>query len=277
MKEYGGKCVRKSICFDAFNGSLFNAFFGSLFNANDNLFVSNLAWGKHTPINDETFRKSHQASYEDPISADNIFPAVAIRDPAVWAVSMCKNEYAMEWTHTNPNEVTNVDEQHCPNFVPNNIDYDQDESLYTNSTVPVTIHYAKFDRIHDSMIDHWNDYYREYFHQTRFPRVMVRFEDLIFHPKQVIQAVCECAGGAIKNDNEFQYIVDSAKITEGHGNDKTGYVDAIIRYGNGGFPRWNSGGMTDSDRKYVIERLDPEMMKFFGYHYPSAPTEFNAK
>ena len=186
---------------------------------------------------------------------------------------MCRNEYAMEWTHTNTDEVTDLQQQHCPNLVPNIIDYTQDESLYKNSTVPVTIRYATFDRTHDSMIDHWNDYYREYYQQTRFPRVMVRFEDLVFHPKQVIQSVCECAGGTLKDENEFQYIVNSAKITEGHGSDKTGYVDAIIRYGSARrFPRWYSGGMTDSDRRYVIEHLDSDLMKAFRYQYPEITT-----
>ena len=229
---------------------------------------ASLAWGKHTPVYDEEFRQRHKVSSGDDIPANNVFPVIAIRDPAVWAASMCRNEYAMEWTHTNTKEVTDEKQQHCPNFVPNLIDYNQDESLYNNSTVPVTIRYAKFNRMHDSMIDHWNEFYMEYFQQSRFPRVMVRFEDLVFHPKQVIQTVCECAGGTLKHEKEFQYIVSSAKITEGHGNDKTGYVDAIIRYGSTRFPRWHNGGMTDSDRRYAMVHLDQEMMNVFQYPFP---------
>jgi hypothetical protein len=184
---------------------------------------------------------------------------------------MCRNEYAMEWTHTNPNEATDMGQkQHCPNFVPNAVDYNQDESLVNASSIPVVIHYSEFDRTHDSMIDHWNDYYHEYYDQTRFSRLIVRYEDLIFHPKQVVQTVCECAGGELKQNlgHGFEYIVDSAKITEGHGSAKTGYVDAIIRYGSSKFPRWKSGGMTDDDRKYATEHLDPAMMNYFGYRFP---------
>ena len=231
-------------------------------------FHSTLAWGKHTPVDDEEFRQTHKVSPGDDIPANNVFPVIAIRDPAVWAASMCRNEYAMEWTHTNTKEITDLQQQHCPNFIPNQIDYNLDESLYDNSTVPVTIHYAEFDRMHDSLIDHWNEYYKEYYQQSRFPRVMVRFEDLVFHPKQVIQKVCECAGGTLKDEHGFQYIVNSAKITDGHGDDKTGYVDAIIRYGSKRFPRWQSGGMTDSDRQYVMEHIDAEMMNYFRYPYP---------
>jgi hypothetical protein len=219
-------------------------------------------------VDDEGFRQTHKVSYGDDIPANNVFPVIAIRDPAVWATSMCRNEYGMDWTHTNTKEVTDLQQQHCPNLVPNHIDYNIDESLRYNSTVPVTIHYAMFDRVHASLIDHWNEYYKEYYQQSRFPRVVVRFEDLVFHPKKVIQTVCECAGGTLKHENGFQYIVNSAKITEGHGNDKTGYVDAIIRYGSARFPRWQSGGMTDNDRRYVMEHIDPEMMKVFRYPYP---------
>ena len=233
------------------------------------LFDTSTAWGKHTPVYDEQFRQTHKASEGDNnVPANNILPAIAIRDPAVWAASMCRNEYAMEWTHTNTKAVTDLQQQHCPNLVPNVIDIEQDESLYNSSTIPVSIQYAKFNRVHDSMIAHWNEFYKDYYQQNRFPRVMVRFEDLVFHPKQVIQTVCECAGGTLKHLNGFQYIVDSAKITEGHGKHKTGYVDAIIRYGSTRFPRWYSGGMTDADRQYVVEHLDPDLMGVFRYRYP---------
>jgi hypothetical protein len=53
--------------------------------------------------------------------------------------------------------------------------------------------------------------------------LMVRFEDLIFHPKVVVQAVCECAGGKLKHEHDgkgFQYIVQSAKKTVGHGKER---------------------------------------------------------
>jgi hypothetical protein len=40
---------------------------------------------------------------------------------------------------------------------------------------------------------------------------MVRFEDLVFHPRETTQKVCECAGGQLMRKNKFIYIVDSAK------------------------------------------------------------------
>jgi predicted PolB exonuclease-like 3'-5' exonuclease len=158
-----------------------------------------VAWGTHTPVDNVDIRQNHKASTGNDVPANNVFSVIAIRDPTAWAVSMCQNEYAMEWEHTNIKEIPDVEQQHCPNLVPNNIDYNHDESLlHKASSIPVTIHYAKFDRTNDSLIDHWNDYYMEYHQQKQFPLVLVRFEDLVFHPKQVIQTVCECAGGAMK-------------------------------------------------------------------------------
>ena len=183
---------------------------------------------------------------------------------------MCRHEYAIEWPHSKKGAA----DRHCPNFVPNDIDFAIDESLRNASSVPVLVKYAEFERKHDSLIHHWNDYYGGYYKQNRFPRVIVRFEDLIFHPKQVIQAVCECAGGELKHEHDgtgFQYIVQSAKKTEGHGKEKTGYVDAMIRYGSDKF-RWKSGGMTDEDRRFVAETLDRDLMVQFGYQNPTELT-----
>jgi hypothetical protein len=52
-------------------------------------------WGKHTPVDDETFRQSHRTykndtgpNKEPPIFADAMFPAVTIRDPFKWMQSV---------------------------------------------------------------------------------------------------------------------------------------------------------------------------------------------
>lgn len=225
------------------------------------------AWGKHTPIDNENVRQEHKVASGAAIMADNVFPAVTIRDPAVWAASMCRHEYAMEWPHTRPIE----SDQHCPNFVPNDIDIALQESLRNVSSIPVLVKYAEFEREHLSMIHHWNEFFGAYYEQNHFPRLIIRFEDLIFHPKPVVQAVCECAGGKMKYEsgsNGFKYIVQFAKKEGGHSKDKTGFVDAIIKYGSG-TNRWNGGGMTEEDRRFAFQHLDRALMKTFGYQYPS--------
>jgi len=217
-------------------------------------------------VDDESVRQGHKTQSGANLTANEVFPAITVRDPAVWAASMCRHEYSMEWTHTKKGEQP----EHCPNFVPNEIDVALNATLQDASSVPVRIEYAEFAREHDSLLHHWNDYYGAYLRQDRFPRLMVRFEDLIFHPKQVTEAVCLCAGGEMKHALDgkgFQYIVQSAKKGAVHGKDKTGYVVAIVKYGTDK-NRWKSGGMTDADRKFANQYLDSELMNLFAYKLP---------
>jgi hypothetical protein len=144
-------------------------------------------WGKHTPPGDEKYRNEHKSAKDRNVSATEIMPAVTIRDPLIWLKSMCKHQYTARWYRPYP--------EHCPDF----------------SATPTTtnIKYAGFNRKHDSILHHWNDYYQEYLH-VDFPFLLVRFEDLVFHPKETTTAVCECAGGRII-PRKFSYIVESAK------------------------------------------------------------------
>ena len=52
--------------------------------------------------------------------------------------------------------------------------------------------------------------YKEYL-DADYPRLIVRFEDLQFHAKEMVDLVCQCAGAKAKNNGEFAYIVDSGK------------------------------------------------------------------
>jgi hypothetical protein len=151
-------------------------------------------WGKHTPPGDDKYRNEHKSQKDKDVNANEIMPAVTIRDPLIWLKSMCKHQYTARWYRPHP--------ERCPDF----------------SITPTTtsIKYADFNRIHDSILHHWNDYYQEYLH-VDFPFMLVRFEDLVFHPKETTTAVCKCAGGEMMN-KQFSYIVESAKKGKGaHG------------------------------------------------------------
>ena len=101
--------------------------------------------------------------------------------------------------------------------------------------------------------------------QAKFPYLLVRFEDLIYHPKHVVQTVCECAGGEL-NHGEFRYVTDSAKKGVGaHGKDRTGYLDALSRYGR---KEGRTKGMEEADLQYARDNLDPRVMELFQYPYP---------
>ena len=217
-------------------------------------------WGKHTPVFDEHFRQTHR-TYNDTttLTANNIFPAVTVRDPFKWAASMCRHSYGAKWKRDDGDDPhQKQQQQHCPNLV---------EPSNNNNPVNVTVQYAQFEQQHDSLVGFWNDWYRDYV-RAPFPRLIVRFEDVIFHPKLVTKTVCECAGGAMNEHQPFKYIVDSAKKGRAHGAEgqKTSYVDALVKYGT---EAGRYKGFAAADLEYARQHLDPDLMRLFGYRYPS--------
>ena len=207
--------------------------------------------GKHTPPGDEQFRLTHKTLHDANVSATDILPAVTIRDPLVWLQSMCRHEYAAHWKHS---------KDHCPNF----------EISQENPELAAQIHYAEFTRHHDSILHLWNDYYSEYLN-VPFYRLIVRFEDLIFFPQQTTEAVCKCAGGSMNKNGKFVFVVDSAKKGDSaHGDKKTrtGYVDAIIKYGHA--KNRYKGYNTAQDLQYFTDNVDPTLMNIFHYKYPDS-------
>lgn len=129
----------------------------------------------------------------------------------------------------------------------------------------VTVTYAEFSQRHASLVEFWNDWYKAYV-QASFPRLIVRFEDVVFHPKLITQTVCECAGGQINPTGKpFTFIVDSAKKGAAHGKEKTSYVDALVKYGT---EAGRYEGFEAADLEYARKHLDPDLMRLFGYHYP---------
>ncbi len=188
------------------------------------------------------------------VDPNNIMPAVTIRDPYVWLKSMCRHPYGVEWP---------VTEEHCPNLVPNQFDLELYPFLRTMKSIPVFARYLDFDRNHDSMVHNWNDWYNEYMN-VKFPFVMVRYEDLLFRPKQMTELICHCAGGTM--NGHFEYIVHSAKRGPGaHGHVRTSYVDALIQYGS---PKRRLQGLTPEDLEFAYQHLDRRLMQVFGYPDP---------
>lgn len=237
-------------------------------------------WGKHQP---PRFRNSH---YLDVSIKNNsvIMPVVTIRDPYSWLQSMCRHRYSAHWFHP---------PHHCPNFVPDERDYEflQYANVYkrakfrkfhhddpwlvdnvmntanfnkTQTVVPLYVRYKLINTTHTSLAHLWNDWYNEYM-VGDFPRIVVRMEDLVFHAEQVIQQVCTCVGGTFAA-TDFQYIIDSAKHGEIHGNDKTSLLDAMIRYGSR--RQDHTRGMTQDDLDYARKVLDEKLMHMFGYSHP---------
>lgn len=142
---------------------------------------------------------------------------------------------------------------------------------------PVRIKYSNFTREHRSLVHFYNEWYQEYLDIDDYPHVMVRMEDLLFFPDEVVPQICACAGGRLvfsnrthSTQNHIRVVAQSAKAKHTtrfmeEGEEHTGYLDALIKYGNS-INRFR--GMTPQDLQYARRYLDRNIMEMFGYDIP---------
>jgi len=126
---------------------------------------------------------------------------------------------------------------------------------------PVRVKYKNFTRHHFSLVHLYNEWYQEYLDLLDYPRIFVRMEDLLFFPDEVVPQICECAGGrlvrragedtgekaTVKLTLESAKMKHSKKFME-EGQDHTGYLDALIKYGTA-TTRYR--GLTPHDVQYA--------------------------
>lgn len=210
-------------------------------------------WGKHNPI---ALRLTHHAGGNNVIQT-NVLPVVTIKDPYHWMGSMCRHSYAANWPHS---------EDHCPNLVANEHDVGHQGIQDTDKGNPIAVKVRFQPTVigkYTSLAGLWNDWYGDYIAIKSFPRLIIRFEDLLFHLEEVMKAVCECAGGSLKKD--ISLISTSAKGDTGSHSGASGLLSAIKRYGH---EERRVEGMTEKDLEYAKEALREDMMVAFGYSYP---------
>jgi len=175
---------------------------------------------------------------------------LTIRDPYRWMRSMCKHIYGARWAHNTTA---------CPNI------YTAEE----HRPSPVRVKYKHTIVNHKSLPGMWNDWYNAYL-DVSFPRVIVRFEDLLFYGQNVTETLCKCGGGDPRRDH-FVHVKSSAKLgTAAHGANKTGLLDALIQFGSS---KGRLTGMTQSDIEWSQKLLDPKLMEMFAYDYATSLEE----
>lgn len=108
---------------------------------------------------------------------------------------MCESPYTMDWNHSS---------SHCPNLIEESTIMETDVTTFTKDLpasmgVNVFIRWGRFQRTFDSLAHVWNQWYKEYV-EADFPRLIVRFEDLIFHTEEVLHEIHDCAGAEWKQD-----------------------------------------------------------------------------
>ena len=212
----------------------------------------NMPGGKHTPLLSKKWfwnYTSHQPT--------SIFPLVLIRDPFRWMNSMCKAPYAANWKRGLDN--------HCPNLVPS-IDERHDPTYDHITTFQVSVDRTfgaperEFDESYESLADMWSKWYRQWHQQTKVPRLILRYEDTLFHLEAVMKIVSKCLG--LPLEDKFRYQLDASKA---HG-DSANFKEALIKYGS---ESGRYGNMTLDDREYARGALDGVLMDAF--RYPQAP------
>jgi hypothetical protein len=186
-------------------------------------------WGKHEMASSRL--KNVQSGAED-INQTTFFPLMMIKDPFSWMNSLCLHSYhAISW-------YSEYDKELCPNLIRGNI-------TYRDETAPVTLWTGT---THDSLLDVWNHYYGEEWEveRAKFPHLSIRYEDLLFHGREVSKIACECVGGSATTD--FQYVKESAKGSEGSHKGSNDLIKALLQYGD---PARRLSGFTDRDLRYA--------------------------
>mmetsp|Transcript_22277 Transcript_22277/g.52965 ORF Transcript_22277/g.52965 Transcript_22277/m.52965 type:complete len:452 (+) Transcript_22277:205-1560(+) len=228
-------------------------------------------WGKHMMAR---YRDSDHTTVTDKdVPKDHILPVISIRDPFSWMQSMCRHTYAADWPHN---------KHHCPDLIATEADISimpKLNALYGNQDdgdveklVPVDIKYNRDLTVHHRSLAHYySEWYNDYL-KVDYPRIMLRFEDMLFYGEEVTRTVCQCGGGVPVTDNgrsgRFAHVSESAKkgaTAHGAKSQRTNLVGALIRYGS--FAN-RTDSLTKDDLNAARRHLDPELMEAFGYRHP---------
>uniref|UniRef100_A0A7S2UIB2 Uncharacterized protein n=1 Tax=Attheya septentrionalis TaxID=420275 RepID=A0A7S2UIB2_9STRA len=227
-------------------------------------------WGKHSPA---SWRNQYEAPSMGMPTKDHlrVLPVVTIKDPFSWMGSTCRNPYDVTWPHSYPDNCPNLVAKHTHFFgEEGNKGNDSNNHVNRNNDgIAVEVRRSKDSITHHESLAHlWNDWYSEYYDPIEsFPRIMVRYEDLLFHTQEVISKVCTtCMGGTIPY-KKVKLLPTSAKLASAH-KSRTGLLEAMIHYGSA---KRRLEGFTRDDVIFANQHLNTDLMTTFGY--PLAPSK----
>ncbi len=234
------------------------------------------------------------------VKQDNVLPVVIIKDPYHWMGSMCRHPYGAMWIHSErhcPNLVLTVDEESNRKRRRKREYRDKarrrrvkakdgtlaelqdaildrrklrEEGIQEESpnTVQVSVDYdSKKKRLsYDSLADIWSQWYTDYLDAHDLPRLMIRYEDLLLYPTEIVTTVCQCGGGTVINaENGINHVEESAKPF--HHTNPTGLVKAISRYLK---EDHRTDTMTENDLEYAKGAFSSVLMDLFHYSHPNS-------
>ena len=186
------------------------------------------------------------------VEQKHVLPVVTIKDPYHWIGSMCRHPYAANWQHTKHN---------CPNLL---------KKTTGGVKIPnkVVVPYRQDKPGHyESLVGLWNTWYGDYYEITDFPRLIIRFEDILFHFEKVMTQVCHCGGGTLKNYEQDGFVLQEKNAKAGHNNGSNGLVAAVLRYGH---TDKRTEHFTEDDLAYAKKTLRKDLVELFGYSMSAA-------
>jgi hypothetical protein len=199
--------------------------------------LTQVPWGKHWF---QSLRHEHTVDFMASLDKSQVVPIVVIRDPYTWWQSMCESPYLVQWKDSR---------QSCHTL--NNL-----SSVYMpQMTGP--------QRVWPTLLHIWQDWYNDYV-QSKQPYLMIRFEDLIWKPRQTLQNIQTCTGASWKQDH-FVYVVDRSKWehVRFHG-PQSNLISAMIKHGNK-YRRIRNLTRTDLQQAGSILDSDKALLQQFGY------------
>ena len=168
-------------------------------------------------------------------------PVIIIKDPLTWIKSICRTSYTIHWN------TKSYGKKICPKFVK-----DKSSMMW---------HYKEYKNI----LQLWNEFYSHYisYHlnvNILYPMIILRYEDLLFHPHLVTQQICNCVNGQFKNDDSFN-VIDQRVSPKYSRNDR---ASALSVYGN---PKYRYMGYTIDDIQFIRQNAHPLLVDLFDYKF----------
>lgn len=172
-------------------------------------------------------------------------------------------------------------------------------SISSSKVIPIRVRYKSEIAFHESLAHFWKDWNEEYYYYStttakremnnnhnattaattnttissptissieKFPRLMIRLEDLVFHPQEILQTICDCVGGSLYHPLRYQGETSKQGTDNIHGMDKTDLIKAMTMH----IFTNRTKGMTLDDIDFAKSTLGAsELLNTFGYSHPN--------
>lgn len=187
-------------------------------------------WGKHNPVQ---WRGRHFAPSLVGTNVSQVLPVMVVKDPTTWMKSMCRHRYAASFP-IKPG---------CPSPV--------DIGVGVTVAWQPDRHYKYKSLIH--LWSEWNQAYVDLAPNT--PRLIVRYEDLLFNAENTIKTICDCAG--VKTRPHF-FQKEKGKSGLGHGDGGNDRAKALETYST---KSYRFDGYTTEDFEYIHKNMNVKLAR----------------